>query len=109
MPFPISIDQAVLQEFANRKLDQKSVEQQLYSMGLDEPAVNEHLKSYRRLLYAKRQFLGFLFLGTGAFLGFISCVLTLVNPIPELYGVILYGLTSIALIIIFIGLYLVFN
>jgi hypothetical protein len=48
-------------------------------------------------------------MGSGAFLGFLSCVLTLINPVPELYNLILYGLTSIAIIIIVLGLYLVFE
>lgn len=56
-----------------------------------------------------RQTKGFICLAAGAFLGFISCVITLINPIPELYNLVLYGLTSIAVIIIFIGLYLVFE
>jgi hypothetical protein len=42
----------------------------------------------------------------GAFTGFISCVLSLINPIPELYGIFLYGLTSLAIILALIGLYL---
>jgi len=58
---------------------------------------------------ARRQAKGFICMGIGAILGFISCVMTLVNPIPALYDIILYGLTSIAIIIIFIGLYLVFE
>lgn len=109
MSYPAIIDQTTLEQWVNQKLDQKSVEQQLYAMGFDDLMVAEHIKAYRRLIYAKRQFMGFIFLGTGAFLGFISCVLTIVNPAPELYNVILYGLTSVALIIIFIGLYMVFN
>ena len=52
---------------------------------------------------------GFICLGIGAMTGFISCVLTLTNPVPELYNVILYGLTSVAVTIIFIGLYFVFE
>ncbi|KYP16304.1 hypothetical protein [Flavihumibacter sp. CACIAM 22H1] len=56
---------------------------------------------------AKRQFAGFLLMGIGAFIGFISCVLSLLNPIPELYNLILYGLTSVAIVVALIGLYLV--
>ncbi|MCF1715855.1 hypothetical protein L0U88_14545 [Flavihumibacter sp. RY-1] len=54
---------------------------------------------------AKRQFNGILLMVIGAFIGFISCVLSLINPIPEFYGIFLYGLTSIAIILALIGLY----
>jgi hypothetical protein len=57
----------------------------------------------------KRQTNGFICMGVGAFLGFISCMLTVINPVPALYYYILYGLTSISITIIFIGLYLVFE
>jgi hypothetical protein len=36
-------------------------------------------------------------------------MLTVINPVPALYYYILYGLTSISITIIFIGLYLVFE
>ncbi|MFZ7113883.1 MAG: hypothetical protein ACO1G9_00795 [Bacteroidota bacterium] len=58
---------------------------------------------------AIRQKRGFSFTATGAVLGFISCVLSLTNPVPELYYIILYGLTSIAILLIFVGLYFIFE
>lgn len=45
----------------------------------------------------------------GAFLGFISCVLSIINPVPDLYYHILYGLTSVAITVIFVGLYCIFE
>jgi hypothetical protein len=47
-------------------------------------------EEFKRVKNAKKQFTGFICLGTGAFLGFISCVLTLTNPIPELFNIILF-------------------
>ncbi len=69
---------------------------------------NESLDE-QRLKRAKQQNLGFILAGIGAFLGFISCVLTLWNPIPSIYDLVLYGLTSIAILVIFAGLYLIFE
>ena len=57
----------------------------------------------------KKQFNGFFCMGLGALLGFISCVLSLTNPIPELYNVILFGLTSVAILIIVLGMYFLFE
>lgn len=45
----------------------------------------------------------------GALLGFISCVLSILNPVPDLYYHILYGLTSVAISVIFVGLYCIFE
>ncbi len=58
---------------------------------------------------SKRQFTGFVLMGLGAILGFISCLLTLLNPFPEFYNLILYGLTTVAITIIFWDLYFVFE
>lgn len=53
--------------------------------------------------------MGFTMLVAGAVLGFISCVLTLTNPVPSLYYWILYGVTSTAVLLISWGLYYVFE
>jgi hypothetical protein len=63
----------------------------------------------KKMRYARRRWNGFLCMALGGFLGFVSCVLSLTNPFPELYYVILYGLTSIAILIVFWGFYLVFE
>jgi len=109
MSYIKTIDQSVLQQWVSAKLDLLTVEEKLRSMGLDSESITTHLKDYKRLCNAKKQFMGFAFMALGAFLGFLSCVISLVNPIPELYNLILYGLTSIAIIVIFIGMYCVFE
>jgi len=109
MSYPASIDNSTLQQWVAAKLDPASVEEKLKTMGLDTESVKTQLREYKRLCNAKKQFMGFVFMAGGAFLGFVSCVLTLINPIPELYNVILFGLTSVAIIVIFIGMYCVFE
>jgi hypothetical protein len=105
----ISVDTAVMQQWIIAKLEPEAVKQELLAKGLDEDAIATHLKAFRRLKHAKRQVTGFICMGLGAFLGFISCVLTILNPIPELYNIILFGLTSIAILIICLGMYFVFE
>jgi hypothetical protein len=109
MSYLKAIDQSVLQQWAAAKLDLSAVEEKLRSMGLDAESISTQLKAYKRICNAKKQFMGFAFMATGAFLGFLSCVISLVNPIPELYNLVLYGLTSVAIIVIFIGMYCVFE
>ncbi len=104
-----TIDQATLQQWLTEKLDMQAVESRLQSLGLDAETIRQCLKDYRKCCIAKRQFTGFVFLAAGAVMGFISCLLTIINPVPSLYGVILYGLTSVAIILIMMGLYYLFE
>jgi len=109
MAVSLSITQDELQRWVAEKTDLKTVETLLAEKGLSPEHIGEQLKSYRKLLIEQRQCNGFICLGIGAVLGFISCVLTLINPVPALYGVILYGLTSVAILIIMVGFYYLFE
>ena len=102
-------DKSLLQSWVNDKLDLKKVENKLSEIGFSQEDIPVYLKEYKKLVAVKRQFRGFIWLGIGAFLGFLSCVLTLTNPVPALYYYILYGLTSVSMTFIFLGLYLVFE
>jgi hypothetical protein len=48
-------------------------------------------------------------MGFGAFLGFLSCVLTLSQAFPQFYDTILYGLTFVGVSIVVYGMYIVFE
>lgn len=103
------INQNQIQQWVSENVDVPSIEQKLRSMGMSDESIAEHLSAYKKARYAKRSSSGFIFLAAGSVLGFISCLLSLTNPVPELYYWILYGLTGIAVTIIFIGLYLIFE
>jgi hypothetical protein len=109
MSYTVSIDTATIQQWVTAKLEPKAVEEQLVAMGLDEASIAKHLRAFRQLKNAGRQINGFICLGVGAVLGFISCMLTVFNPIPELYNIILFGLTSISISLICLGLYFLFE
>lgn len=109
MPHSASVNPAIIQEWITGKLETSSLRALLVEKGWNEETIAAHLAEFKKMKYAKRQFTGFICLGAGAFLGFISCVLTMVNPVPALYNLILYGLTSIAMIFIFFGLYYLFD
>jgi hypothetical protein len=109
MSYSPRVNTNTIQQWIVDKLDPKKIQEKLMAAGCNKETIEAHLKEYKRLKYAKRQFRGFICLGAGAFLGFISCVLTMVNPVPELYNWILYGLTSIAMCLLFVGLYYVFE
>ncbi|MBL0134269.1 MAG: hypothetical protein IPP79_09785 [Chitinophagaceae bacterium] len=109
MSYATSLDANAIREWMMAKLEPHAIEEQLKAKGLDPESILAHIKEYKKQCCAKRQFTGFIWLGIGAFLGFISCLLSVTNPFPEYYYHILYGLTSIALIMIFVGLYYIFE
>lgn len=109
MPYSATIDNALLRQWHMSRLEPQAVEMELASKGLDRETILEHLEAYRKFKIEKKQFVGFFCMGLGAFLGFISCVLSLTNPIPELYNVILFGRTSVAILIIVVGMYFLFE
>lgn len=104
-----TIDPTMLEQWVTQKLSADQIQQQLSSMGHDESSIMHHLEALKKLRYEKRRWNGFLCMGLGALIGFISCVLSLINPIPDLYYITLYGLTSVAIIVVFLGLYFVFE
>jgi len=103
----LSINATVIQQWLDQKLDAQAIQNNLSTLGWDDETIVSHLREFKRMKYAKRRTTGFVYLALGAFLGFISCVLTLINPIPALYNLILFGLTSLAILIICLGLYYV--
>lgn len=104
-----TVDSTMLEQWLAQKLSADQIQQQLSSMGYDESSISHHLDAFKKLRNEKRRWNGFLCMGLGALIGFISCVLSLINPIPELYYITLYGLTSVAIIVVFLGLYFVFE
>lgn len=87
----------------------EQVRERLNDMGYHDHILNNYVHEFKKLKYGKRQNKGSVLMGIGAFLGLVSCVFTLTNPIPELYNLVLYGLTSIAALVIFLGFYFVFE
>jgi hypothetical protein len=103
------VDKMQLRQWIAEKKTIDQVKEHLLSSGYEETHIADHVKAFVKAKLEQRQFTGFIVLGIGAFLGFISCLLSLTNPIPELYYWILYGLTSVAILIICVGLYWVFE
>jgi hypothetical protein len=109
MPYSGNIDNALLRQWNLSSLEPQAIEAELSAKGMDAEGISAHVEAYRKFKIARKQFVGFFCMGLGAFLGFVSCVLSLVNPIPELYNLILFGLTSVAILIIVVGMYFLFE
>lgn len=109
MLYTTAINPAIIEQWVQKNSSIETVEAELREKKLDATLIAAYIAAFKKHRNANRQFKGFVCMGTGAFLGFVSCVLTLTNPFPEIYNWILYGLTSIAISIILIGLYFVFE
>ena len=105
----IEIDSKMIRQWIDQNFDAVQIRIELEQKGFDNNRIESCLREYKKNLRSKRQKTGFIFLSIGAITGFISCVLTLTNLFPDLFHWILYGLTSVAVIVIFIGLYFVFE
>lgn len=103
------IDQAEIQQWVSDRLSVQKIEELLQSRGLDPETISLHVKEFNKQRYEIRRSKGFIFASIGAVIGFIGCVLAILNPLPELYYFGLYGLTSIAAILICVGLYFLFE
>ena len=103
MPYILTANE--VEQWIVEKLDIQQVKEKLIALGCDEENLSTQLREFKKAKYGKAQTKGFVLLGVGALLGFISCVLALVNPVPELYYWFLYGITSVAIVILFIGLF----
>ena len=105
----ISIGTTMVNSWLKDNLSTSTIQEQLIAKGYDANTIADLLKIFIQLKRKKRQNIGFIYMSIGAFLGFVSCTLTITNPFPYLYNIILYGLTSIAISLIFVGLYFVFE
>ncbi len=109
MPDKVSFNQLIFQQLMNSNLSPMEMEKELRDKGFSADTIVEYMKELKKKRIAKRQSSGFIYMAIGAFLGFLSCVLTVANVFPQSTGFVLYGLTSIAVILVFAGLYLVFD
>ena len=105
MNIPTGFNHQLIQQWVNNHLSDDEVKLRLKQLDLDEPTITTCLTEFKKLKLKKRSALGIGFIIAGAFTGFISCVLSIATPHP----LFLYGLTSVAVIIAFIGLYLIFE
>lgn len=103
------INASAIEQWINEKLNAEQLHHKLTTLGWEEEKITLHVKEFKKVKYEKRRQQGFIYMAAGAFFGFLSCVLALINPIPELHDWFLYGLTSFAFIIAFLGLYFIFE
>ena len=103
------INTATMQQWLNNNLSPQKVEESLISSGYESGAISNYLVEFNKLRRAKWQFLGFVLMGVGGFLGFIACVMAMLNIIPDMQDFFLFGLTMLGIGIVLYGMYLAFD
>lgn len=109
MPETFTIDENICRQVLSLKLPADTLEAELHKRGIAADQIAEYQKAIKKMRYEKRRTTGFIFMAAGAFLGFLSCVLTISHALPNMYDFIMYGLTSIAVCMVVLGLYYVFE
>jgi hypothetical protein len=80
MPDQISVDHSVLQGWHQAKMSMDMIKEQLHLKGFDETSISHYLKEYKKIRNKEKQIVGFVYMAIGAVLGFVSCVLSIINP-----------------------------
>lgn len=97
----------VFQKWRQLKMSKSQILEELKNRGSSADEITSVLDGYCRYCVDKRNTRGWLLMGVGGFLGLVSCVLTMLDPLPDLRGVFIYGTTSVAVTMAFYGCYLV--
>ncbi len=100
-----TIDAGMIQQFLAENHNATTVSEKLHALGWDKELIMKYISEFKRLKNARRQTLGTVYMVAGGLIGFLSCVLAIVDPIPELYNWFLFGLTSVAILLACYGLY----
>jgi hypothetical protein len=101
----VNSNHTLLKDWLSQNFNEEKVRIQLGLLGYDAEAAEEHIKYFRKLKNAKRQHLAFICIGAGGLIGFISCISSLFSYSAETSYWCLFGLTSVAVVFVFAGLY----
>jgi len=103
------INADTIQLWINANLSQKAIEETLVSNGYEPQIITQYLSEYNKIKRGKRQLTGIVLMGIGGFIGFIACVMAILDLIPGMQDFFLFVLTMIGISIVFYGMYLVFQ
>ncbi len=97
----------VATSWLEKGLSNQQIKAELLNNGIDERDIPEMLKEISKMRHARNVAAALYFILAGAFLCLISCIITLMSAQTNAF--VLYGLTSLGIVIIFVGLYKIFG
>lgn len=95
-------------EWLDKGYDNQQISNELMKLGIEEGHVPEMLKEIVKLRNSRKTASGLVFILIGAVICLISCIVTLTSDTHNITFV-LYGLTSLGIIIVFGGLMKIFS
>ena len=99
-----------LRDLLKQGMADKDIEFLLQQQYKDEFLVNNLMSEVKKLRNSQKTASGLIFILVGAAVMLLSCMLTLMgNYSSTNFGLVLYGLTSLGIIIVFIGLIRIFS
>ncbi len=96
-----------IKEWFHRGLSDKQIKDELIKTGTDERYIVDLLNEVSKMRHSKRVANALIYIMLGALFCLLSCIITLLSDSSS--PLILYGFKTIGIVIIFIGLYKVFN
>ena len=104
----IAINNATIQSWIDNRLTIESVEQSLISNGYETDEIQDYIQQFKKIKNSNKLITGIVIMGIGAFMGFLACVIAMINPMPDIQDFFLFGLTLVAVGLMIYGMYLVF-
>ncbi len=92
-----------------RNLSVEEIMEELKLKIEDETHIHEVINAYKKKLEGHRVQNGFILTGIGALICLISCISTMFLNIPEWRDFLLIGLTTIGVMVIMVGFYMIFE
>lgn len=97
----------LFRRWQQNKISKSLAMAELDNQGFTAEEIKPLWEQYCRHCLAKRCSLGWLLMAIGGFVGLITCILTIIDLVPEFRGFLMYVLTSASVLVALYGCYLV--
>jgi hypothetical protein len=98
-----------IRTLVKKGMSEQEVIGELSAHGVEEHHIRDAFRALKKQMHAVQQRNGFMLAGIGSFVCFVSCVFTMLDVFPAMTGFLLYGLTTIGVLIILAGLIMIFE
>ncbi|MFN8280352.1 MAG: hypothetical protein U0V49_08725 [Saprospiraceae bacterium] len=98
-----------IETWQNEKLSTQEIIDKLVTSGHSKVEAEQILSSIQLRNHTKRSGFGFMILGIGGVVGFISCVMSMLIHHSNWNSVFLYGGTTIGVLVALYGMYVIFE
>jgi hypothetical protein len=106
MSATLSLRQELLQQWMRERASAEAIRTQLQAEQADESTIEAYVAAFKKSCTEARLWRGFLCIAIGAFIGFLSFLLTFLEALPESwYAFTFFGLTTAGISVICLGLY----